>query len=300
MQLEHTIKVLPSIQLTLLRFKNDVLEVKMTWNDKPGNAKTPFEPPNVLTTGDLSFFGWSDFIEVNAEPFWIKIMDPKDKKTVIFDTESLPLGFGEFFTRFGVRMHTDAATPGIWGLGEQVEKTIFLKDGIYSQWDNDVADPPVTGKLPGTNMYGTHPFWMYKSTGNFVGMFLNNVNAMDHVLKSDTKNAGQKTLVTTTTGGNIDFFVMTGTDPNQVVRDYHGLIGTPVPPKFVALGWQQCRWGWKSVDELKAVLKGYSDNDLPLDVFWSDIDYMENYRDFTYGTDDNYKGLPDFVKTELH
>lgn len=135
----------------------------------------------------LSFFGWEDHLQITNEPFSLRIADPSSNSgTVIFDTVGLPLGFAEYFTRFGVNMQSDPTTPGIWGLGEQFGTSIFVQDGIYTQWDADRADPVSTGKLPGANAYGTHPFWMYKSTGNFVGMFYNNLNAMDHVLKSGT------------------------------------------------------------------------------------------------------------------
>lgn len=49
-----------------------------------------------------------------------------------------------------------------------------------------------------------------------------------------------------------------------------------------ALGWNQCRWGYDTLDKLKNVVKGYDDNKIPLDVAWSDIDWMNKYRNFEY------------------
>jgi alpha-glucosidase (family GH31 glycosyl hydrolase) len=34
-------------------------------------------------------------------------------------------------------------------------------------------------------------------------------------------------------------------------------------------------------------------------MMWSDIDYMQNYRNFIYDSEIAYKGLPEFV-TQLH
>lgn len=39
----------------------------------------------------------------------------------------------------------------------------------------------------------------------------------------------------------------------------------------------QCRWGYKNSSMLKDVIKGYENNDIPLDTIWSDIDYMVDY-----------------------
>lgn len=61
-----------------------------------------------------------------------------------------------------------------------------------------------------------------------------------------------------------------------------------------ALGWNQCRWGYDTLDKLKAVVKGYDDNKIPLDVAWSDIDWMNKYRNFEYDQV-NFKGLPEYV-----
>lgn len=46
------------------------------------------------------------------------------------------------------------------------------------------------------------------------------------------------------------------------------------------------------------MVKGYEDNRIPLDVMWTDIEYMNKYRNFEYDTV-KFAGLPDFVK-DLH
>lgn len=43
----------------------------------------------------------------------------------------------------------------------------------------------------------------------------------------------------------------------------------------------------------------YAENKLPLDVMWSDIDYLNKYRNFEYDTV-NFKDLPDFIDNTLH
>lgn len=43
------------------------------------------------------------------------------------------------------------------------------------------------------------------------------------------------------------------------------------------------------------MVAGYLDNKIPLDTAWSDIDYLYNYRDFTYDSKQKFKNLPDFI-----
>jgi alpha-glucosidase (family GH31 glycosyl hydrolase) len=91
---------------------------------------------------------------------------------------------------------------------------------------------------------------------------------------------------------------MVGNNPNEVTNLYHTIVGKPVLVPQWSLGWSQCRWGYKDLDTLKEVVKNFTDYNLPLDTQWSDIDYLDKYRDFTYDQV-NFNGLGDFVN-DLH
>ncbi len=67
---------------------------------------------------------------------------------------------------------------GILGLGERANKDFFFKDGVYSMWARDQPTPDETGTFPSANMYGTHPFFMYKhKPGTWVGVYYKLANA---------------------------------------------------------------------------------------------------------------------------
>ena len=66
----------------------------------------------------------------------------------------------------------------IMGLAEQVSADLYLNDGVYSLWANGAADPVQTGTLPGNNMYGTHPFYMFQQEeNNWHGVYTNLIAA---------------------------------------------------------------------------------------------------------------------------
>ncbi|KAF8384643.1 hypothetical protein PRIPAC_73785 [Pristionchus pacificus] len=104
-------------------------------------------------------------------------------------------------------------------------------------------------------------------------------------------------LVYRTTGGVLDMYFFPGPTPNDVIAQYHAFIGRAFMPSYWALGFQLSRWGYKSLDDLKnrvAVVMAYN---IPLDVVYADIDYMEKRKDFTTG--DRWTGLGVYVD-QLH
>lgn len=42
------------------------------------------------------------------------------------------------------------------------------------------------------------------------------------------------------------------------------------------------RWGYHDLEEVAGVVEGYQGAGIPLDTIWTDIDYMSQYRDFTF------------------
>lgn len=117
---------------------------------------------------------------------------------------------------------------GVFGLGERANKDFFYKDGVYSMWTRDIPTPDEDGKLPGKNMYGVHPFYMYKhKEASWVGVLYKLAHAQDWWIKNN-KDAGTVGLTTIATGGVADIYVMQGSTPDGVVQNYFSLIGNPV------------------------------------------------------------------------
>ncbi|KAJ5079837.1 acid alpha glucosidase relate [Anaeramoeba ignava] len=127
------------------------------------------------------------------------------------------------------------------------------------------------------NLYGVQPFYieLREETHLFHGVFILNSNAMDVTLNPDH-------LTYRTIGGILDIYIFTGVSIDDVISQYTDLVGKPPMIPYFALGFHQCRWGYKNLNECKTVVEQYKAHQLPLDTFWMDIDYMDAYKDFTF------------------
>ena len=70
--------------------------------------------------------------------------------------------------------------------------------------------------------------------------------------------------------------------PRDVVVALAELTGyMPLPPKW-ALGYHQCRYSYYPDDRVREIAAEFRDRDIPCDVIWMDIDYMDGFRCFTF------------------
>ncbi|HEY7983046.1 MAG TPA: glycoside hydrolase family 31 protein [Ktedonobacterales bacterium] len=162
-----------------------------------------------------------------------------------------------------------------YGLGERTGM-LDKRGSRYTNWTTDTWNHG-----PATDMmYHAIP-WLLAlrpATGLCYGLYLN--NTFRTVFDLGHTDADRYRLEAA--GGEMDYFLIHGATPAEVVRGFTELTGRmPLPPRW-ALGYQQSRWSYATEAEVRAVAAGFRAHDLPGEVIYLDIDYMDGFRDFTW------------------
>lgn len=168
---------LQDLTLDLAVLSSGVVSVKWTYATQPAGWKAPFTvPENIVDAGtDYSTTEvLSDRVKI-AEDATTKAISIEilaaDKTTSVY-TIAGDMQLGEYFNTMRGTAHTRVANfKGLMGLAEQTTTDLFLGDGLYSLWTLDTANPVETGKAPGSNMYGAHPFLMGAAPAAAKGWF---------------------------------------------------------------------------------------------------------------------------------
>lgn len=162
-----------------------------------------------------------------------------------------------------------------YGLGDK-SGFINKKHYEYENWNSDL---PQAHNEDFKALYKTIPFLMcLKAKGEAYGVFF------DNTFRSNI-NLGKENpeyFFYTTEEGNLDYYFMVGETLVDVVGSYTYLTGTTPLPQLFTLGYQQSRWGYESAEDLNFVVDNYRKENIPLDVIHLDIDYMDNFKVFTW------------------
>ncbi|MBB4077839.1 alpha-glucosidase [Lewinella aquimaris] len=171
---------------------------------------------------------------------------------------------------------TTDRNEGFYGLGDKAWDT-DLNGRCLENWNSDSF---AYGRERDA-LYRTIPFFYGLREGHGYGIFVDN-SYRSHF----DFNSNRDGLVTVwTDGGEFDYYFINGPRLDKVASRYTELTGVPELPAVWTLGYHQCRWSYYPESRVKELAATFREKRIPCDAIYLDIDYMDEYRCFTWNKD---------------
>lgn len=135
----------------------------------------------------------------------------------------------------------------------------------------------------GDNLYSSHPWVMgVRPDGSSFGIFADSpargeINLKDNHMIFDFEVRPFRVVV------------MEAQTPQALLKKLAKHTGTISMPPMWALGYQQCRYSYMNEKEGREIIDGFRTRNLPCDVIWFDIDYMKDFKVFSF----DHSAFPD-------
>jgi alpha-glucosidase len=197
-----------------------------------------------------------------------------------------------FYDTAGELLNEDEASLGIAWQGTEVsnykklqENERFIgsgqKSGNLDRWGSSYTNWNVDAFGYGTEadpLYGTYPFYMGLWERRIYGIFLDNTYQTRFNFGASTDRFSYFQAQ----DGELRYYFIHDDSVGNIIKHYTWLTGRIQLPPLWSLGFQQCRYSYYPDTEVLNIARTFREKDIPADVIYLDIHYMERYKVFTW------------------
>ncbi|CAM3085370.1 TIM-barrel domain-containing protein [Streptobacillus felis] len=139
-----------------------------------------------------------------------------------------------------------------------------------------------------TSLYAAQNFFVIKNKKDIFGIFIDSPSKITYDVgftEIDKFNIEIESE-------DYDIYYIKSKTILDIVKEFRKLVGRSyIPPRW-AFGYGQSRWGYMNEEDIVRVYDKHYENNIGLDMIYLDIDYMDNFKDFTI----NKERFPDLEK----
>ena len=193
-----------------------------------------------------------------------------------------------FYSKNGKSIAALAIDKGtsLYGTGENIGSLIRNEKKI-TLWNTDNYRYVIDN---GKRLYQSHPWVLgVNKDGSAFGVIADNTWKQDLDLSDSIRFISE--------GPAFRVIVIKRNTPQEVVKELANLIGKMEMPPLWSLGYQQCRYSYIPDTRIKNVADTFRLKNIPCDVIWMDIDYMDSFKIFTFDKEKipNPKAVNDYL-----
>ncbi len=171
----------------------------------------------------------------------------------------------------------------LFGLGENVGGQ-NRRGHRYRSWNSDEFSHTEDRQ----SLYASHNLLLFFGPEKRFGVYMDDPGRVIWDLGWTRRDR----VVITSENGSFNLYLIEEKSLTEIARAFRRLTGRSyIPPRW-AFGYMQSRWGYASEDEATRVVEEHRKRHIPLDSLCLDIDYMEDFKNFTW----QKKAFPDLKK----
>lgn len=249
-----------------------------------------------IRQNEQNFSGFSYAVEVQPKPIDFQLEELSE--AFVLKTESLQVHLSKnpmritVLDKSGNVLSQDDAAFGTSWLGNEVttykslmpgerfiglgEKTgpLDRRGKVYVNWNTDhfaygVDDDPI---------YLSTPFYMGIHGKQVYGIFFDN----SHKSTFSFGCSNDRFSYFQAEDGEMNYYFIHGKTPAEIIQNYTWLTGRIEMPALWSLGFQQCRYSYYPYPEVLNAARTFREKNIPADVLYLDIHYMDAYKVFTW------------------
>ncbi|MFC4321559.1 alpha-xylosidase [Litchfieldia salsa] len=261
----------PLLTIKLTSPVENVIRVQ-TWHYKGGAKRYPnFEVSHNQTSyqleeneKELIFSSGTLTAKISKQPFRIELIDGSSTLTII-DGKGLAWITGPENKTYMRGQHSLKVGEQLYGLGERF--TPYVKNGqTVDVWNED-------GGTSSEQSYKNIPFYL---SNRGYGIFVNHPEMVSYELGSEVVSKSQFSVE----GEYLDYYLINGPTPKEVVSRYTDLTGKPALPPAWSFGlWLSTSFTTDYNEEtVNHFVDGMAERGIPLSVFHFDCFWMKEFE----------------------
>jgi alpha-glucosidase len=208
-------------------------------------------------------------VRIARSPLRLIIQD-RAGRVISADAVGRPAAFhGEQFRIY----KTMSPDEHYYGLGDKAG-ALDRTNRAFQMWNTDAygweesTDP----------LYKDIPFFLsVNKDGASYGVLLDNTYRSSFDFGTELRD----TLSFGAEGGDLDYYLIYGPEPKQVLSRFADFVGHAALPPRWAFGFQQSRYSYETEARVQEIANTFRKKKIPLDVLYLDIDYQIHNRPFT-------------------
>jgi alpha-glucosidase len=280
------------------KITSDKTEQTFNFETTNGTARITIFTPNIIRVRIAKSFG-PDYSHVVVGKVVRGNFDyGEDRNNYYINTDSLDVVISKkplritFKTKKGEVINSDDPAFGTSWLGTEVTTYKTLQEGekflglgmktghldrrgeAFVNWNTDNphydsnSDP----------LYSSIPFYIGLHNGLRYGIFLDN----SHRTVFNFAASNNRFSYFSADDGEMDYYFIWHKNVADIIKSYTWLTGRMELPPLWALGFQQSRWSYTPDSEVLRIANTFREKKIPADVIYLDIDYMDQYKIFTW------------------